>query len=201
MPIEVECQSCGRILRAPDKAAGRQAKCPECSAVVRISDAAAESDPFDNIFDSEIDDIDELGEFADTYDARPTRSRRDERPCPVCGEYIKARAVRCRFCGESLREAGEPSYFRPQSHGDGISIASMVCGIVALVLFCFLPLSVPLALLAIVLAIVEMANARSEGRSRNGMAIAGLVCGILPLAFWLTVFMAAATDNNWFFRF
>ena len=36
MPIEFRCAQCGKLLRTPDETAGKQAKCPECGAVMRI---------------------------------------------------------------------------------------------------------------------------------------------------------------------
>jgi glucose dehydrogenase len=39
MPISVTC-ACGRKLKAPDAAAGRMAKCPECGAAVPVPDPA-----------------------------------------------------------------------------------------------------------------------------------------------------------------
>lgn len=40
MPIHVVCSSCGKQLSAPDKAAGRKAKCPKCSAAVQVPHSA-----------------------------------------------------------------------------------------------------------------------------------------------------------------
>lgn len=37
MPIEFHCTRCGRLLRVPDDAAGQQARCPECGAVMPVS--------------------------------------------------------------------------------------------------------------------------------------------------------------------
>ena len=60
----------------------------------------------------------------------------------------------------------------------GLAIASMVLGILALVLSCCVPyLPIILALLAVVLGGVSLAK-KQDGK---GMAIAGLVCGIIGL--------------------
>ncbi len=41
MPIEFNCAHCGKLLRTPDDAAGRQAKCPDCGNLSQIPFAAA----------------------------------------------------------------------------------------------------------------------------------------------------------------
>jgi len=38
MPIEFRCDACNRLLRTGDGTAGRQAKCPDCGAVVTVPD-------------------------------------------------------------------------------------------------------------------------------------------------------------------
>lgn len=58
----------------------------------------------------------------------------------------------------------------------GLSIASMVLGIVSLVMLCIYYISIPCAILAIIFAIVG----RKKGG--KGMATAGLVLGIIALA-------------------
>ncbi len=48
MPIEFGCTQCGKQLRTPDETAGRQAKCPQCGAVMQIpgiASAAPQSAP------------------------------------------------------------------------------------------------------------------------------------------------------------
>ncbi len=199
MAIEVECRNCGRILRAPDDAVGRRAKCPECAAVVVVTDDAGEADDeLDDFFNSALTPIEEPRHFDERRESTGYGDHRDERPCPVCGEFVKTRAIRCRFCGESLRES---RHARAGDESEGFAIASMVLGIISLVLFCLFPISVPLALLAVLFAVIEMTKARREQRRRSGMAIAGLVCGVIPLAFWLAVFIAAMTDNARLFNF
>ncbi|MCI8771835.1 MAG: DUF4190 domain-containing protein [Lachnospiraceae bacterium] len=61
--------------------------------------------------------------------------------------------------------------------GAGLAIASMVLGIVALVLICIPYLPAPLGLIGIVLAGVSLGC----GKEGKGMAIAGLVCSIISL--------------------
>ncbi|MGN0431727.1 MAG: DUF4190 domain-containing protein [Lachnospiraceae bacterium] len=74
----------------------------------------------------------------------------------------------------------QPVYAAPAAPqgGKGLAIASMVLGIVALVLSCCVPyLPIVLALLAVVLGGVSLAKKKGG----KGMAIAGLVCGIIGL--------------------
>lgn len=58
----------------------------------------------------------------------------------------------------------------------GFSIASMVLGIISIVLFCIWYLSIPCAILAIIFGIVGMK------KGAKGMAVAGLVLGIIAVA-------------------
>lgn len=62
--------------------------------------------------------------------------------------------------------------------GKGLAIASMVLGIVALVLSCCLYfISIPCAVISVILAGISLKG----GRDGKGMAIAGLVCSIISL--------------------
>lgn len=45
MPIEFHCTACNQLLRVPDDAAGRRAKCPGCDAVLEIPAAATRPTP------------------------------------------------------------------------------------------------------------------------------------------------------------
>ncbi len=69
----------------------------------------------------------------------------------------------------------------------GLSIASMVLGIVSLVLCCIVYISVPCALLAIIFAAVGMK------KGGKGMAIAGLVLGIITMGLWVLGWIAGAS--------
>jgi len=62
-----------------------------------------------------------------------------------------------------------------QTEQKGMSIASLVLGIVGLVLFCFWYISIPLAILAIIFGII------GKNKGGKGMAIAGLVLGIITV--------------------
>ncbi len=70
-----------------------------------------------------------------------------------------------------------------QEPGRGFAIASMILGIVSVVLFCTC-INIPLAVAAIILAIVQFVK-----NGKNGMAIAGLITGIasivLCIVFWV----------------
>lgn len=67
----------------------------------------------------------------------------------------------------------------------GFSIASMVLGIVALVMWCMWYLSIPCSILALIFGILGVKKAK------KGMAIAGIVTGSIALAIWLFLFIGA----------
>ncbi len=87
MPITVVCQSCKKSLKAPDSAAGKKAKCPQCGTVVVVPSPA--------LAPWEVD--------------LPPRSVDDmTQVCPYCGETIPEIATECEHCGESLKPAAPP---------------------------------------------------------------------------------------------
>lgn len=69
----------------------------------------------------------------------------------------------------------------------GKSIASMVLGILNLLLI-FMPyFSVILGILAIILSAISFKEIRRYGEAGKGMAVAGLVCGIVGTIFGLII--------------
>jgi hypothetical protein len=100
--IEVRCPQCHTKLKTPDSFAGKKARCPKCTGVVEIPAGASGEE---EILEPEI--ADPLRGFNDDeleVEPPPSRPAADEsrRPCPMCGEMIAAKAVKCRFCGEIL---------------------------------------------------------------------------------------------------
>jgi hypothetical protein len=102
MPIQFRCKQCGRKVQAPDSAAGRRAKCPDCQSIMIVPGAVSDAE--------EVVEAEEVmptqpaeGEAAGTYGLAappPQRDEPDRTPCPMCGELIAAGAAKCRYCGE-----------------------------------------------------------------------------------------------------
>lgn len=67
----------------------------------------------------------------------------------------------------------------------GLCIASMVLGIISIVLFCIWYISVPCSILAIIFGILGMKS------SFKGMAIAGIITGALGILFTIVIFVGA----------
>lgn len=100
--MRVRCKACQKIFTAPDSAAGRIVKCPGCGGKMRLP-AAATASPAINV---DYEDY-RAGPFDDFPASTSGRLTNDGRkPCPMCGEFIAAAAIRCRFCGENI--GGQP---------------------------------------------------------------------------------------------
>lgn len=89
---------------------------------------------------------------------------------------------------------GQPMYQQPPVPGKGFGIAGMVLGIVSLVFVClFYPVSFVLAIVGAVLSVISSSKAKAAGM-KNGMAVAGLVCSLVSLAFALIVVIIFAGE-------
>ena len=68
---------------------------------------------------------------------------------------------------------------------NGIGVAAGVCGIIAVAL-CWIPFidytSIVLGTLAIIFGVIGVRNANRYGGAGKGMAVTGIVCGIVGLA-------------------
>ena len=78
-----------------------------------------------------------------------------------------------------------------------MAIASMVCGIVSIVICCCEYIAIPLGIVAVVLGVLSI----KKGQGGKGMAIAGIVCGGVALAFIIVceilVRSGAISTTNW----
>jgi hypothetical protein len=92
--------------------------------------------------------------------------------------------------------AGAP-YAGAPTRTSGMSVAGMVLGIITLVGF-WIPIgSVILGVLAVALSGAGMAQTGKPGYSGRGMAITGLVCGIvglIPSVLFMVAFISAAAS-------
>lgn len=110
--------------------------------------------------------------------------------CPKCGTENSNDALVCTNCGNQFEQR---TVVAPTSNpGKGLGIASMVLGIVSLALFCVIYLSIPCALVGVVLGGVGLKKSKDAGMPA-GMAVAGLVCSIICLAIVIIIYAAGAT--------
>ena len=88
----------------------------------------------------------------------------------------------------------------PQAPSNGIGTAGFVCGLVGLVL-CWVPwFGAILGLVGVVLSAVGISQGKKKG-APTGLAIGGLVCGILAVLVWvvlvIAVFSVASSINTY----
>jgi hypothetical protein len=127
MPINMTCPSCGKMLAAPDSAAGKRAKCASCSQVMNVPTAAQpiaefgalptqpppappDSQSWTARGESWLDDLGGPSATPSAVVIGPDREAR--RPCPECGEMIIAEAAKCRFCNAIFGSKMKPMSFR-----------------------------------------------------------------------------------------
>lgn len=91
--------------------------------------------------------------------------------------------------------AGQP-YPQQQSQSNGVAIAALVCGIIALILS-WIPLinllSVVLGIAAIVTGVMGIRRAADPGVGQKGLAVGGLVTGVIALLLSLLILVGMAS--------
>lgn len=75
----------------------------------------------------------------------------------------------------------EPQAEQPKPKADGLAIASLICGIAALICCCCTYLALAVGIAAVVLAVLSK---KQQGKF-SGMALGGMICGIIGGGFAL----------------
>lgn len=159
MSITVTCGNCGVTLKTDDSAAGKQAKCPKCSAPIVVPMPVVEPEEPEEDYELEAprndmwDDFDQPSASADQNAAGDP----DRKPCPACGEMIVAGAAKCRFCGEYFDASLERLEKKKQkSHGAGSSDENLSVLDWVLVILC--------TNIGCIVSIVYMVSGRPKGK-------------------------------------
>lgn len=110
--------------------------------------------------------------------------------CQKCGAANPDNGNVCTNCGSELQNnaqnAQNPQIIIQQPAapavvpGKGLGVASMVLGIISLVLFCFWYIAIPCAIIGVALGGVGTMKAKAAN-SKNGVATAGIACSCVAL--------------------
>lgn len=100
MPIRIQCDSCQRVLQVPDSAEGKQARCPSCQTMIRVTRAKSTVQP--------------ISVEAPKPVVQPTvaASGGIVVTCTACGKKLRApstaagKAIRCPGCQSTIPVPG-----------------------------------------------------------------------------------------------
>ncbi len=122
--------------------------------------------------------------------------------CPNCGTPTEENQTSCKNCGAVLNAQANPNCFVPMESaapaaptctpGIGLAVASMVLGIVSLVLFCFAFLAIPCAIIGGALGGISLWKAKKAG-VKSGMAVAGITCSCISLGILIILLIAVGS--------
>jgi predicted Zn finger-like uncharacterized protein len=179
--IRITCPTCRTELEIDDSHVGGQVECGNCLQVFvaeppRRERADAPGGPAGRGRDDDRDDDrprrdgrSRRDDERDDRDDRPRRRRRDDDR-----DDDRPRRRRRRDPDDDFDDYGVPR--RADGGSDGLAIASLVTGIIALVASCCWPVGLGLGVVAVVTGSMGM-----KSRESNGLAVAGLVTGIIAL--------------------
>jgi hypothetical protein len=131
--------------------------------------------------------------------------------CPNCGAQNADNAPFCANCGSRFEQQAPaaPTYAPPaapayaptgyapaggytpapvSNPGKGLGVAAMILGIISLVLWCTVYVSIFTSIVGLILGAIGLKKSKDAGMG-NGMAVAGLVTSIIALGSWILMFM------------
>jgi uncharacterized membrane protein YvbJ len=113
--------------------------------------------------------------------------------CPKCGAQNPENSSFCSQCGATMTQpASVPPPTVATVRNSGLAIASLVLGIIGFI-FNFL------SILAIIFGAVAMnQTSKNPNLKGRGMAVTGLVLGIIVAVLWTIILVWAATAFLWF---
>ncbi len=118
--------------------------------------------------------------------------------CPKCGAQLDDGASFCNYCGEKLPDAESAAPQQPgpvptapaaqPNDGQGLSVAALVCGVLGIV-GSWIPVvkyfTTVLAVLGLIFGVMGRQKSTAVHGKASGMATAGLVLGVIGVAFAL----------------
>lgn len=116
--------------------------------------------------------------------------------CSKCGTNVAEGNAFCPNCGAPMTNAQQPTYNAPMAQasssvpGTGLSIASMVLGIISILTLCIWWLCLILGVLAVSLGAVGIYKAKLVG-AKSSLGVAGLVCGCIGIGVMLILYILA----------
>lgn len=141
--IEFHCPACGKRLRTTDDKAGQTAPCSGCQQPVTVPVAGDGANSIQ----------------AGALSAEGSEAGEELKNCPMCGEQVRARANRCRYCGENLQEDdGADSTVEP--HRGTLILALSLIGLMTC-------LGGPCGIMGVVLSIIVLVLAHQDLRAMN----------------------------------
>ncbi|MGH2698886.1 MAG: hypothetical protein ACRDJL_06770 [Actinomycetota bacterium] len=113
-------------------------------------------------------------------DHRSYMETHSHRTCPACGEPLTDEAFVCKRCRYNLRTE---AFVDARSRANGLASASLIMGLVALMIFPLIPLSALGGFLALVMGAVSRRQINNSNGALSGaeMARFGLLLGVVSL--------------------
>ncbi len=181
------CAYCSSRLEATEAMAGQEGQCPTCgnNIVIPILDRYGRLiDPLTgNVIKQ---DPHPVHAYAAAGDRAPQILRKPDGTqairCPRCSLQSPITSNNCRSCGMPFTMEGTTLEAGGQSNG--FCVASMVLGFIGIPAFYML---VP-SLLAVIFGIIGFNHVSDSEASGRGLAIGGIVCGVIGLLLSLSYF-------------
>ena len=182
------CGYCSSRLEATEAMAAQDGQCPTCGNTITIPIL----DRYGRLIDPKTrqiikQDPHPVHAYAAAGDRAPRILRQNDGKqiirCPRCSAASPITANNCKACGMPFTMEG--TTLEAAGTSNGFCVASLVLGIIGIPTFC----TVITPLLAVVFGIVgltQVSKQGGEGAGGRGMAIAGIVCGVIGclIAVW-----------------